>query len=130
MQTPTESVGTQDPNAAVEAPTSPTGSSGTKTAETTGNQETESIPLPRLSKSPRPTGSNGQLTGNDHLLMGPTDRPREHVTAGSGLYAKRPVPENISEWLPALTEAAQDPTAPAMFKNMLQLLMYHVNEGS
>lgn len=119
-----------DPNEAVEAPSTPTGSSETKTAETTGNAKTESIPLPRLSKNPRPRGGQGQLTGNDNLLMGPTDRPGEHVTAGNSLYAKRPVPENIAQWLPAITEAAQDPSAPAMFKNMLQLLMYHINEGS
>lgn len=66
----------------------------------------------------------------DGLLYGPTNKPQEHVTSGAGVLTspRASVPPNIGTWLPALRLAAQDPTADPMFKNMLNLIVYHMNE--
>ncbi len=42
----------------------------------------------------------------------------------------QPAPDRVGEWLPALKQAAEDPQAPADFKQMMQLVTYHLSQES
>lgn len=86
-------------------------------------------PLPPVQTAKPETGPVNVSGEDDSLLYGPTSRPNEHVTTGASLGAKATLPPDSHKWMPALVEAAQDPTAPAFFKEMLQVLQYHAQNG-
>jgi hypothetical protein len=86
---------------------------------------TQGIQISAPETSQMPLGDN-----EDGMLFGPTSRPDEHVTTGGGALSKTPPPQDMARWLPALRQAAQDPNAPKMFKEMLSLLTYHISQGT
>lgn len=62
------------------------------------------------------------------MLLGPSDRPEEHVTTGlNNATGRQPVPREVLQHLPALVEAAKDPNAPPQLHVLLALINYHLN---
>jgi hypothetical protein len=84
------------------------------------------LPEPKYAK---PT--TGQVvTGNESdALFGPTQRPDEPITAGSGRGQFILPPAFLQNTLPALREAANSPDAPPALVNMLQLITYHLGQN-
>lgn len=93
----------------------------------------EGVQAPQIQKTPRDGSPGGQL-GNeeDNILFGPTDRPDENVSTGASVLSntRATLPKDADKWLPALRIAAQDPSAPPMFKQMMQILLYKMNQGT
>lgn len=85
------------------------------------------LPEPKYTK---PT--TGQVvTGTEaDALYGPTQRPNEHITAGSGRAQLHLPPDFLQTILPALREAASVPGAPPALINMLQLIAYHLGKNN
>lgn len=100
----------------------------TSSTEGTGPSATPSLPPVKRAQRLN-TSQFVPPNEDDELLFGPTGRPDEHIMAGVSSNAAKQLPPGSERWIPALAEAAQDPEAPQMFKDMLQLMQHHLNEG-
>jgi len=62
---------------------------------------------------------------SEQMLLGPTARPQEPITAGIH-GAKIDPPESARKWLPVVADAAKDPNAPPQIILLARLMAYHM----
>lgn len=68
------------------------------------------------------------LAGPDANLFGPSN-DKGPLSAGVGPAMVNTPPSGAGAWLQDIVTAAQDPNAPPQLKALLELVMYHLNEG-
>lgn len=69
------------------------------------------------------------LVGDDANLFGPGGK-KGPPTLGVGPAMVNTPPAGAGAWLQDVVSAAQDPNAPPQIKALLELVMYHLNEGA
>jgi len=72
---------------------------------------------------------SGPVDEEEQILFAPTERKTEPITAGISARGKGPLPPDLWNWLPALVDAAVDPTAPPQLKALVQLIADRVERG-
>ena len=71
----------------------------------------------------------GPADEDEQILFAPTERRGEPITAGIGPRGKGPLPADLWTWLPALIDAAVDPTAPPQLKALVELIASRIERG-
>lgn len=105
----------------------PQGAAATPAAKPQEATPSAPTPLPKLA-GPGKAPQLAPLSGQDALLLGPSSRPNEPITAGVGVFSKPQPPANLGRYVPALQAAAADPEAPPLIHNLVALLGYHLGE--
>jgi len=73
--------------------------------------------------------AGGPADEEEQILFAPTERKTEPITAGISARGKGPLPADLWSWLPALIDAAVDPTAPPQLKALVQLIADRIERG-
>jgi len=95
------------------------------------NQAAQTAVLPPIEYAPERgrARTGGPADEDEQILFAPTERRGEPITAGIGPRGKGPLPADLWTWLPALIDAAVDPTAPPQLKALVELIASRIERG-
>lgn len=115
--------------APVTAPSQPTPPSQQSSAPTVAPLSDQEIAEQRLPPPvPDQVDSGGDYqpqNESEQMLLGPTGRPQEPISAGMHAGRIEP-PPSAKHWLPVVMEAAKDPNAPPQLVLLARLMSYHM----